>query len=102
MNMVRTWRRRAAVLTATVVAAGTLPLLGVGTAAAAPSNVAEPATSGDCLYILNTNGYRTTPARASACSDVEEWLVLFCRIALENTGVNSYVARLACNAAADD
>ncbi|WP_328842957.1 hypothetical protein [Streptomyces sp. NBC_00258] len=102
--MVRT--KLAAVATAGTLAIGSL-IAGAGTASASHHGMpdaAKPASSGDCLYVLNTSGYRTTAARAEACntgaSDV--WgAVIFCTIGLQETGVRSYVAGVACNAAQD-
>ncbi|WP_210582086.1 hypothetical protein [Streptomyces sp. GESEQ-4] len=92
--------RKASGAAATVVAVGALSLWGTGAAAAAPSN---PAGAGECLYILNTSNYPTTPDRLKYCNIGEgggiDWLT--CYAGLYGTGVNQTVAALACNAASD-
>lgn len=108
------WARVATVLFAAVIAAigiaaTTTPARAeIGTATATPRTSANggsvgPATSGDCLYILNTSGYRTTPDRLRACNIGEGGGIdtLTCFVGLINTGVNRTVAGLACNAADD-
>ncbi|MDQ0955906.1 hypothetical protein QFZ24_009915 [Streptomyces phaeochromogenes] len=104
MNRARIWPHRAALLAVTVITACVLPLASAGTAAAAPSNTSEPTTSGDCLYILNTSGYGTTPDRVRYCNIGEGggWIDnLTCTVGLNQTGVNGYVAQRACDAADD-
>ncbi|MGI5192136.1 hypothetical protein ACQEVY_00460 [Streptomyces sp. CA-288835] len=96
----------AAVATAGAMVLGGV-IAGAGTASASPRDTADaagPTSAGDCLYVLNTSGYRTTAARADACnigaSDVLG-AVQICQIRLWNTEVGEYVARVACNAASD-
>lgn len=93
--------RRMTVTAAALAAAGLLSV-GASASTAAPAAPAGPATSADCLYILNTSGYSTTPARAAACNrGAQGGSTAFfrCIIELQNTGVGSYVSRVACDAA---
>lgn len=95
----------AAIATAGALAIGGL-IASTGTASAngqSSSEMAEPTSAGDCLYVLNTSGYRTTPARRDACVYGERGGLFYgvCLVRLQETNVDTYVSRLACNAAND-